>query len=70
MATHSSILAGESHAQRNLEGYSPWGCKESDTTERLNSNNNKHLLPCGDFQPWLGDNFLIRCIRSLGVGEC
>ena len=35
MATHSSILAGESHGQRSLAGYSPWGCKESDTTERL-----------------------------------
>ena len=23
------------HGQRNLVGYSPWGCKESDTTERL-----------------------------------
>ena len=23
MATHSSILAGESHGQRSLEGYSP-----------------------------------------------
>ena len=21
------------HGQRNLVGYSPWGCKESDTTE-------------------------------------
>ena len=35
MATHSSILPGESHRQRSLEGYSPWGCKESDTTEQL-----------------------------------
>ena len=35
MATHSSILAGKSHRWRNLVGYSPWGCKESDTTERL-----------------------------------
>ena len=26
MATHSSILAGESHGQRSLVGYSPWGC--------------------------------------------
>ena len=33
MATHSSILAGESHGQRSLAGYSPWGHKESDTTE-------------------------------------
>ena len=32
MATHSSILVGESHGQRSLAGYSPWGRKESDTT--------------------------------------
>ena len=25
----------ESHGQRSLAGYSPWGCKESDTTELL-----------------------------------
>ena len=25
------FLAGESHRQRRLEGYSPWDCKESDT---------------------------------------
>ena len=25
------------HGQRNLVGCSPWGCKESDTTERLNT---------------------------------
>ena len=31
---HSPVfLAGESHAQRSLVGYSPWGRKESDTTE-------------------------------------
>ena len=28
-------LPGESHGQRSLEGYSLWGCKESDTTEQL-----------------------------------
>ena len=32
MATHSSIL-GKSHGQRSLAGYTPWGHKESDTTE-------------------------------------
>ena len=26
---------GESHGQRNMAGYSPWGWEESDTTERL-----------------------------------
>ena len=26
-------LPGESHGQRNLAGYSPWGLKKLDTTE-------------------------------------
>ena len=30
-----AFLSGESHGQRNLAGYSPWGRKESDTTEQL-----------------------------------
>ena len=29
------FLPGESHGQRSLAGYSPWGHTESDTTERL-----------------------------------
>ena len=29
------FLPGECHGQMNLVGYSPWDCKESDTTERL-----------------------------------
>ena len=28
-------LPGKSHGWRSLVGCSPWGCKESDTTERL-----------------------------------
>ena len=35
MLTHPIILAGESHGQRRLAGYSQWGHKESDTTEQL-----------------------------------
>ena len=35
LATCSSVLAGESHGQRSLAGYSPWDHRESDTTERL-----------------------------------
>jgi len=31
---------GDGEGQGSLVGYSPWGCKESDMTERLNSNNN------------------------------
>ena len=29
------FLPGELHGQRSLVGYSPWGHKESDTTEQL-----------------------------------
>ena len=38
MATHSSTLPGKSHGQRSLADHSRRGHKESDTTERLNSN--------------------------------
>ena len=30
-----AFLPRKSHGQKSLVGYSPWGCKESDTTERL-----------------------------------
>ena len=29
------FLPGKFHGQRSLVGYSPWDCKESDTTEQL-----------------------------------
>ena len=35
MATSPGLLPGESHGQRNLVGYSPWGHKELNTTEQL-----------------------------------
>ena len=35
MATHSSMLAGKSHGQKSLAGYSPWDRKESDTSKTL-----------------------------------
>ena len=31
------FLSGKFHGQRSLEGYSPWCCKESDTTEWLST---------------------------------
>ena len=35
MAIHSSTIAWKIHGQRSLVGYSPWGRKESDMSERL-----------------------------------
>ena len=31
------LLPGKSHGWRRFAGYSPWGCKELDTTECLHS---------------------------------
>ena len=32
------LLPGKFHGQRNLVGYSPWSCKESETAEQVNMN--------------------------------
>ena len=45
MATHSNILPRESHGQRNLEGCSPWDCKESDMTEQLSTHTHWEIKP-------------------------
>ena len=50
MATCSSIIAWKFHGQRSLAGYSPWGCKESDTTELINNRLKViHGITCSNF---------------------
>ena len=39
------FLPGKFHGQRNLAGYSPWGHKESATTEHISTNNSSLSLP-------------------------
>ena len=46
MATHSSILAEESHGQRSLVGYNPKGHKESDTTDQLGKKTHTCVCVC------------------------
>ena len=36
------FLPGQSYGQRSLAGYSPWDCKELDTTEQLNTRIQMH----------------------------
>ena len=43
------FLPGKFHGQRSLEGYSPWGRKESDMTERLTLHLLEQLLTCKIF---------------------
>ena len=47
------FLPAEFHGQRNLVGYSPWGCKESDMAEQLT--HTLHCLQCRrpGFDPWV-----------------
>ena len=42
VATHSSILPGKFHRQKSLVGYSPWGRKESDSTEPTHTGTHRH----------------------------
>ena len=50
MATHSSILPRKSHGQRSLVGYSPWGCKELDTTENKHTQVNELIQSSQPFE--------------------
>ena len=54
------FLPGELHGQRSLAGYSPWGLKELDTTERLTHTVSARLCkdtnsPRAGFQPQVAD---------------
>ena len=42
------FLHGKFHGQRSLMGYSPWGCKESDTTEHalIHTHTHRNVLLC------------------------
>ena len=55
----SVFLPGESHGQRSLVGYSPMGCKQSDSTEQLS------LSMMRTVGPWLRSHALW---RGLGAG--
>ena len=55
MAPTPVFSPGEPHGQRSLLGYSPWGCKESDTTERRALTSQSY----GYFYFWL----LMRCFK-------
>ena len=45
------FLFGESHGQRSLEGYSPWGLKELDTADRLSTHAGRTKFGLGLMSP-------------------
>ena len=60
------FLRGESHGQRSLAGYSPWGHKESDMTEvTQHANLQKAFAPAGNQLGWNG---LVLCLTACNRG--
>ena len=66
MATHSPVfLPGESHGQRSLAGYSPWGLKELDMTKATgHTHQSLYLAEFGGFKS-SGKVFLVFWIMLL-----
>ena len=50
------FLSGKSRGQRSLAGYSPWGPKESDRTERLSIHRSRRSCSCS--KTFCGSPFL------------
>ena len=78
MTTHPVLLPGRSHGGRSLVGCSPWGRKESDTTERLPfhfslsciGEGNGNPLQCSCMEnPSDGGAWWVRSMRSHRVGH-
>ena len=68
MATPLVFLPGESHGQRILAGYSPWGCKETDTTKQLTFTYLVTLYPTTLLKLFISSNsFLMECFRVFYV---
>ena len=54
------FLPGESHGQKCLVGYSPWGHKESDTTEVTSHSHIWFIMLCNVF--WIARWFSCVCV--------
>ena len=63
MATHSRFWPAESHGQRSLEGYSPWGHQEPDTTEAPERNTAQHIVGSAELYDFQVYSRVIRFYR-------
>ena len=57
------LSPGKSHGRRSLVGYSPWGCEESDTTERLYFH-----FPLSYIGEGIGNPLQYSCLENPGDG--
>ena len=65
------FLPGESHGQKSLAGYSPWGHKESDTAEQLTHNTLLHFchssVPSLILSNTLNPSLILKAKRTLSL---
>ena len=72
MVTHSSIPAGESHGQRSLEGYSPWGHKDLDMTKHKHRRRQRQPTYFSTLAwkiPWMEEPGRLQSMGLLRVGH-
>ena len=71
MATPSVFLLREFHGKKSLMGYSPWGHKELDTTERptLEKAMAPHSSTLAWKIPWTEEPGRLQSMGSLGIGH-
>ena len=69
MATTPVFLSGKSHGWRSLVSYSPWGCKESDTIERLLFSFFLRWRDNSGLSQWAQCNHKHHCKSEAGVSE-
>ena len=56
------FLPGEFHGQRSLAGYSPWGCRESDTAERLTLCVSQYIFTAEHYYRWHQCRMVFKCL--------
>ena len=69
MATHSSFLAWRIPMDRSLVGYSPWGRKESDTTEQLGAAQRRVDSRAGVLPPVGSGTWRLVAMVAMGLGQ-
>ena len=60
--SQSVFLPGKFHGQRNLVGYSPCDCKESDTTAQLTTHCEQYKITVGNYLKEI--NYKHRVLKS------
>ena len=59
------FLPGKFHRWNSLEGYSPWGCKKSNTTKHTHT----HFMLENIFPMFFSRNFMVSCLKFMHLNK-